>query len=97
MVKRGFAGRSYGSGVVDIFAEICTEIDSGHDQVRPLGQKFVQRDNDAVGWRPVDGPFALSDRVADDGLAEGQGLRGTALFAAGGDDADGGEFGKLCG
>ena len=67
-------------------------IDAGDNQVRGLLEEFVHADDDAIGGSAVDGPLIFGDGVADDGLAEGQGLRGAAAFPAWGHDADMGEI-----
>src|ERR1700722_9545965 len=91
MVQRCFPSCSHGSRVIYVLAEVCAEIYSGNNHIRPLRQKLMQRHNDAVGWRSVDGPLALRDGVTHDRLTQRQRLGRAALFAAWRDDADRGE------
>ncbi len=81
-MKSAFARRTHGSRVVDVFSEIRAMIDSGNHHVRLFRQKFVQRYDHAIRRRPVDGPLALRDFVANDRLPQRQRLRRPALFPA---------------
>ena len=80
-MQRCLAGGADGTGVVDVLAEIRAEIDSGNYQVGRLGQKSMQRDDYGIGGRTFDGPLAFADVVANNRLAQGQGLRRPALLA----------------
>lgn len=88
VMESAFAGGADGARVVGVFAEVGAKVDAGEEQVGRLGKKFVKGDDDAIGGSAFDGPFVFAAFVADDGSAQGEGLRGAALFAVGGDNAE---------
>src|SRR2546429_63244 len=87
VVQRAFPRRPHGPQVVHVFTEVRAVVDSGNQQVRLFRQKLVQRHDHAIRGGAVNGPLALRNAVAHDGLPERQRLRRAALLAARGNNA----------
>src|SRR5437016_715217 len=87
VVQRAFPRRPHGPRVVHVFTEVRAVVDSGNQQVRLFRQKLVQRHDHAIRGGAVNGPLALRNAVAHDGLPERQRLRRAALLAARGNNA----------
>src|SRR6267143_675873 len=91
MVQGGLSRSADGPRVVDVLAEIGTEINSRNYQVGRLGQKPVQSDDHGVRRRAFYRPLPFADVVANNRLAQGQRLRRSALLAMRRHDAQGGK------